>query len=198
MPPFVAIPMLRAVLSPRAVVARQEPDAACAPPTFDEVYDAWAEFVYFSLRRLGVAPDHLADAVQDVFVVVHRKLPSRDGDLPWKTWLFRIAMNVAREHRRAHRRQGDPAALPDDLRTATPDPHACAEQSEAVRALDRVLDALDEDHRAVFILMELEQCTAPEVAAALAIPVNTVYSRLRAARTRFDAAVAKLQRGGAR
>lgn len=198
MPPFVAIPLLRAALSPRAVVAREEPAAMPTSMTFDEVYDAWAEFVYFSLRRLGVAPDHLADAVQDVFVVVHRRLPAQNADLPWKTWLFRIAMNVAREHRRAHRRVGGAEALPDDLRAPTPDPHDCAEQSEAVRALDRVLEALDDDHRAVFILVELEQCTAPEVAAALAIPVNTVYSRLRNARARFDAAVAKLQRGGAR
>ena len=68
---------------------------------------------------------------------------------------------------------------------AAPGPHEIATQAEAVRLVDQLLEALDDEKREVFVLAELEQMTAPEIAAALAIPVNTVYSRLRMAREEF-------------
>jgi len=62
-------------------------------------------------------------------------------------------------------------------------------RAEEVRLLHRILDRLDDDKRAVFVLAELEQMTAPEIAEALSVNLNTVYSRLRAARAAFEDAL---------
>ena len=62
-------------------------------------------------------------------------------------------------------------------------------EREAVRTLHTILDELDDEKREVFVLAELEQMTVPEIADAVEANVNTVYSRLRAARREFDQAV---------
>jgi RNA polymerase sigma-70 factor (ECF subfamily) len=72
-------------------------------------------------------------------------------------------------------------------------PHEAAVRSEGVKLLDAVLGELDEDLREVFVLSELEQMSAPEVALALSLNVNTVYSRLRTARASFEAALKRLR-----
>ena len=78
------------------------------------------------------------------------------------------------------------------------DPHALdpleqAARSEAVAFLDAQLVALDADKRAVFILGELEGMSCPEIAEAVGANVNTVMSRLKAARAHFEAAVRRHQ-----
>ena len=159
---------------------------------FDDVYETHFAFVWRTLRRLGVPESAADDAVQDVFVVVHRRLADFEGRSSLRTWLFGIAARVASDHRRALRRKGGlheevSAELPD----ASPGPHESAARSEAVRRLEQVLDLLDDDRRAVFVLADLEQLTAPEIAAALGVNVNTVYTRLRAARDDFNRALAR-------
>lgn len=171
--------------------------AAPGPPSaieFDAVYEAWFPFVWRSLRRLGVAPSNVDDATQDVFLVAHRRLGDFEGRSSIKTWLFGIALRVARDHRRLVRRKGGHEALPDTVRDAGPSPHDAMERAEAARLLESLLDALDEDRRAVFVLAELEQMSAPEMSEALGVPLNTVYSRLRAARADFEKALARHQR----
>jgi RNA polymerase sigma-70 factor (ECF subfamily) len=160
-------------------------------PSFEAVYDEWFEFVWRSVRRLGVADASLDDAVQDVFVVVHRQLPAFEGRSSMKTWLFGIALRVARDHHRAARRKGGLLPLTANVADAAAGPYEQAVTSEAVRELDRLLAELDEDKRVVFILAELEQMTAPEIAEAVGINVNTAYSRMRAARLAFEAALAR-------
>lgn len=197
--------MLAALLEspalPLIAAPAQEPASERCDPNpleFDAVYEAHFDFVWRSLRRLGVREAALDDAAQDVFVVVHRRLREFAGRSSLKTWLFGIALRVARHHRRtAARRDAD--ALPDSVADLhSPTPHECAAQAEAVRVLHALLDQLDDDRRAVFVMMELEQMSAPEVTEALGIPLNTVYSRLRLARRDFEAALARHHARGRR
>lgn len=159
-------------------------------PDFDAIYGAHFDFVWRSLRRLGVPEASVDDALQDVFVVVHRRFADFDGASP-RAWLFRIAINVVREHRRTYQRKGRHEPLPESVADGAPGPHEELARAEALRLVDRLLDALDDDRRAVFVLAEYEGMTAPEMAAALGVNVNTVSSRLRAARRDFEAALAR-------
>ncbi len=160
-------------------------------PSFAEVYDEYFDFVYRSVRRLGVADSTADDAVQDVFVVVHRRLEQFEGRSSLKTWLFGIAIRVVKDHRRRARRKDQPT---EPLRESLVDahegcPHQAAQKAEAVRLLHEILDTMDDDKRAIFVLAELEQMSAPEIAEALDVKLNTVYSRLRAARAMFEMGV---------
>jgi RNA polymerase sigma-70 factor (ECF subfamily) len=167
--------------------------AAAPAPCFDDVYREHFGFVWRSARRLGVADASLDDVVQEVFVVVHRRLATFEGRSSVRTWLFGITLRVARDHRRsaARRRDGhEVAADPDTL--ATPGgPAESAERAEAVRLLHALLDELDDERREVFVMSELEQLPMPEIAEALGINVNTAYARLRTARQAFEAALAR-------
>lgn len=174
-----------------------------ALPCFAEIYEQGFPFVWRSLRSMGVPEQALRDAAQDVFLVVHRRLDTFNGTSAIKTWLFGITLRVARDHRRAARRKAAHSAPPppfaserDPLDAAVahqPSPVEQLEAAEASRVLLRLLDELDEDRRAVFVLTELEQMSAPQIAEALGLNVNTVYGRLRAARQEFNAALERHQ-----
>jgi RNA polymerase sigma-70 factor (ECF subfamily) len=164
---------------------------------FEEVYGAHFAFVWRSARRLGVDPSAVDDVVQEVFLVVHRRIDDFEDRSSIKTWLFGILLRVVRQHRRTLRRKpaqlGGAAAMDTDVDavgdTQTRGPHEQLAEREATRMLHTILDELDDDKRAVFVLAELEQMTVPEIADAVEANVNTVYSRLRAARREFEQAV---------
>jgi RNA polymerase sigma-70 factor (ECF subfamily) len=170
-------------------ILRAEP---AVTPSFEAVYEEHFAFVWRSLRRLGVPDRSLDDGAQDVFIVVHRRLGDFEGRSSLRSWLFAIARRVAHDHRRRIGRKERTEELPEavaDPRGATPAHDA--ERAEAVRVLHEILGGLDDDKREVFVLAELEQMTVPEIADAIGANVNTVYSRLRAARQGFEAAVAR-------
>ena len=155
-------------------------------PSFHAVYTEFFRAMWRTLRRLGVQHAQLDDAVQDVFLVVHRRLPEFDGR-SLRGWLYAIAVRVASDHRRgAAQRRTVP--LPETLVDPRPDPARASELEEEVRLLHELLGELDEPKRTVFVLGELEELSVPEIAEALAENLNTVSSRLRTARTRFDEA----------
>lgn len=158
---------------------------------FDAVYAAHFPFVWRCLQSLGVPPSGLDDAVQDVFLVVHRQLRHFEGKSSLRTWLYGIARKVAFNHRRRLQRKGHTEAL--DEQAASPDggPHDRAQDSQAAQFVREFLERLPEQRREVFLLAAVEQWSAPEVAEALNVPLNTVYSRLRVAREEFKAALAK-------
>ena len=161
-----------------------------AAPGFSEVYEHHFDFVWRSLRRLGVQASALDDAVQEVFLVVHRRLPEFEGRSSLKTWLFGIALRVAQRIARTQARH--PATeLPETTTLGSTDstPQDEAARREAIALLYSILDELDPDKRAVFVMVELEQLSAPEIAEELGTPLNTVYSRLRAARREFEASL---------
>jgi RNA polymerase sigma-70 factor (ECF subfamily) len=145
------------------------------------------DFVFRSLRRLGVLPGQLDDAVQDVFVVALRRGGEFEGRSSYRTWLFGIAQNVARDYRRRELRARSHESAYEEARAPAPSPFEQVTSQEALRIIDEFLRGLDEDKRAVFIMAELEQIPVPEIARAVSANVNTVYSRLRAARQAFTA-----------
>lgn len=162
------------------------------PRDFVELYRTHFAFVWRSLRRLGVDEHSLDDAAQEVFLTAHRRLPEFEGRSSVKTWLFGILLNTARHHRRSRARR--PAHEPLDEaapHAGGPTPHEAAVRAQAVAVLHTFLDGLNDELRAVFVMSELEQMTAPEVAAATGVNVNTVFSRIRAARSQFEQMVAR-------
>ncbi len=176
-----------------AAAAKVTPLRAVGPAlTFESVYEAHADFAWRSLTRLGVRPEALEDAAQELFLVVHRRLPEFEGRSSLKTWLFAIALRVARRHARDQRRH--PSGASDDDAPALDhghSPHESAQRSEAVRLLYTLLEELPHEQREVFVMAELEELPAPQIAELSEVPVNTVYSRLRSARAAFDAGLAR-------
>jgi RNA polymerase sigma-70 factor, ECF subfamily len=155
--------------------------SASASICFDEVYERYFEFVWRSLRMLGVAHASLDDAVQDVFGAVSRQLSRFEGRSSLRTWIYGIAQYTAANHRRSIRRKNGPLEpLHGGLQSAEPSPDAHAEARQLADVIHGFCDELDEGRRTVFVLGLLEEVPAAEIAELLAIPVNTVYSRKRA------------------
>lgn len=166
---------------------------------FDAVYEDLVEFVWRTVRRMGVRAADADDVVQDVFVIVHRRLAEFEGRAQLKTWVFKILVHEVRHYWRTHQRKpgdraGENATL---LQTLLADhesgPAASLERVEALRVLDRLLAGLDEDKREVFVLAEIEQMTAAEIGEIVDANANTVASRLRAARQDFERALARFR-----
>ena len=186
-------------MAQRSVIPQEprEPLPAMLPAlTFAEIFDGYFVFVWRTARRLGVPESHLDDVVQETFVVAYRRRLDFEGRSSLKTWLYGIAFNVVRAYRRELGTKY-PAALnaeradPELLTDGADGPQESAAKREAARFVDRFLRQLNEDQRDVFVLAELEELTAPEIATVLAAPLNTVYSRLRLARAEFGKAVAR-------
>lgn len=158
------------------------------PAGFDALYSQHFDFVCRSLRLLGVASDGIEDAAQDVFGVVSRRLAEFVPNAAVRTWLFAIVQRVAANHRRAWRRKQSPLEpLCEPLATRDPGPDAHAEAAQAAELIARFAEGLDDGHRAVLILALIERAPAREVAAALGIPLFTVYSRIRSVRSKLEA-----------
>jgi RNA polymerase sigma-70 factor, ECF subfamily len=160
---------------------RPLPGADDAPRPLDlvELYDAHAARVWRTALALGVERADLDDAVQDVFMVLHRRADDFAGRSSVTTWIYGITRRVAADYRRRARRA--PRAGVAHLETAGA---PCAEHArqEASQELLALVAQLPVEQREVFVLIELEGMTAPEVASLLGAPVNTVSSRLRLAR----------------
>ena len=168
-------------------------DASAAEATaelrFDDLYETHVDLVWRSLRRLGVPDASLEDAVQDVFIVVHRRLAEFEGRSSLRTWIFGILFRVASDHRRLVRRKGEHEPLDAAIADARPLPDTALEMRESLRALDAALQRIDPLRRAVLIMADIEGMTAPEIAEALDIKLNTVYSRLRVGRQELELAL---------
>jgi len=159
-------------------------------PAFPGLYRQHAGMVRRALRQLGVPPGSLDDAVQDVFVVLHRRIDDFERDRSLTNWLWGIARGVASGYRRSQRRRDRlHAVLPAPEGPSRPERGVARQQAAAI--LDDFLGSLDDDKCAVFVLSEVEGRRGPEIAELLDVNVNTVYARLRAARKRFDAAMAR-------
>jgi RNA polymerase sigma-70 factor, ECF subfamily len=162
-------------------------------PPFEIVYERYFDFVWSMVRRFGIGREVTKDVVQEVFVVVHSKLHTLERPESLRSWLYSIVRRTASDHRRKRSEQPADSEMATELLadTRSRSPADLAEQNAEVRRLWALLDQLDPIKREVFIMAELEQFTCPEIAEALGIPVNTVYSRLRAAREAFEAAMVR-------
>jgi len=153
-------------------------------------------YIYRVLRRLGVDESDVPDVCQEVFVVVHRRDADFEGRSSVRTWLYGIAARVASEQRRRVRRRRELVTdvPPELLAEGAPDEATLMRQARDL--LDGILETLDDDKRAVFVLYEIEELSMAEVAAALECPLQTAYSRLHAARALVEAGIRRVRGGG--
>jgi RNA polymerase sigma-70 factor (ECF subfamily) len=164
------------------------------PAAFPALFRAHAPFVWRVLRRYGVASADLEDACQEVFMVVHRRLPEFEGRSSLRTWIYEIARRSALSQRRSHDRQpllaGDLLTLPD---LANAGPEQRLERERALHWLESALAQLPEDKREAFVLYELEEMTLAEVSAAQGCAINTVHYRVTSARDHIRAYTERAQ-----
>lgn len=170
-----------------------QPSAVGWRPSFRSIYEAEFDYVWQTLRRLGVRPSDVEDVAHDVFVTVHRKLDDYDAFRPLRPWLFGIAFRVASDYRRTSRFKREVFDSEPERQDTAPIADMQFEAKEAHRLVMAALETINLDQRAVFILHELDGQTIPEVASALGEPLNTIYSRLRLARKAFVTAVTRMQ-----
>jgi RNA polymerase sigma-70 factor (ECF subfamily) len=189
---MVAEALGRRVVRAEPGSAADERVSAAEQPELSAVYEAHFRYVWRCLRSLGVHDAHLEDALQDTFMVVQRRLGEFDGSAQLRTWLYAIALRIARKYRERLRRE--PTSL-DAARESQPEltlhatGEAAALHSERLALARAALETLSDDQREVFVLARVEQMSAPEISNVVGIPLNTVYSRLRAARLAFEAEV---------
>ncbi len=153
-----------------------------------------AAFVFRVLKHLGVAEQQLDDMSQEVFVIALRQLAHFEGRSSLRTWIFGICRNVARRARLEGRLLADlaTAQLADAIEPARQDHELWLKQAHA-RLLEALAE-LDEEQRSVFVLFELEELPMEDIAASLAAPLTTCYSRLYAARRRIETAMRRGER----
>ena len=152
------------------------------------------DFIWRLLARLNVSGPEVDDAAQQVFMVLvsRERLTIKVGSE--RAFLYGVALRVAKEFRRRAQNQLNHVS-PDaeNLVDRAPDLEAVAEQRQARRQLDRILESMPENLKEAFILFELEDMTVPQIAELLGIPTGTVASRLRRARALFQKCVADLR-----
>jgi RNA polymerase sigma-70 factor, ECF subfamily len=159
---------------------------------FDTVYEENFAFAWRTARALGVSPALIDDAVQEVFIVVHRRLCDYRPEASVRSWLFGVVRRVAKDFRRSDKRRGLSVEVTDEhLGSAHGDPYVVATRNQALRLVEEFAETLDDERRALFVLSELEQMPTPEVASALDLNINTVYSRLKALRQNLSMFVAE-------
>jgi RNA polymerase sigma-70 factor (ECF subfamily) len=172
--------------SPQLVgVSEPERPSGTELATFDDVYARELDYVWRTLGRLGVPSADLADATHDVFFVVFQRWADFDATRPVRPWLFGIARRVAAAVRRR-----EPVAESVEVPVGGGRRDARDDERDLLWI---ALAGLDEDRRVVVILHDLEGHTSAAIAEMLAVPVNTVSSRLRLARADLVAAVRRLQ-----
>ncbi len=173
----------------------RESSAPFAVADFEVIYQQYFDFVWSSTKRLGVDEGSMDDVVQEVFIVVHSRLHTVQQPESLRSWIYGIVRRTVSGYRRSNRakraRDSQLAAEQATLGRAAASPQDHAEQAGDVALLTQLLAGLDDSKREVFELVEIEEMSVPEVAAALEIPLNTAYSRLRTARQEFEEALAR-------
>ncbi len=168
---------------------------ATEPLDLRSVYAAHGDFVWVCLQRMGIRRADLPDVHQEVFIIVHNKLSTYDGRAPIRSWLYGICRGKAASFRRRawFRREETTDAVDeygDESRDV--DPEAALELLRKKALVRNILDKLDVDKRAVFVMFEIEGLSCENIASMVGVPVGTVYSRLHGARKEFEKAAKKL------
>jgi RNA polymerase sigma-70 factor (ECF subfamily) len=166
---------------------------AARAPSFRELFTTQFEYVWNSLRRLGIPERDLEDLTHDVFMHVYRRQGDYEPTRPLRPWLFGFAFRLASEYRRLSRNRCE--LLEAAQEPSDPAPSALDQlvQAESLGLARAALQSLDLERRAVFILHEIDGTSVPDIASALSIPLNTAYSRLRSARDRFQRSLERLR-----
>lgn len=164
---------------------------------FSQFYDRWFEHVSRLVSLLGGPQADREDILQEVFLVVRRRLASFDGVNP-SAWLYQITRRQVRDFRNrawvkhifTRRRDEEPDALAADMGH----PERTFETKQKHRALGAILAKMNADRRAAFVLFEIDGLSGEEIAAIQGVPLNTVWTRLRTARKEFLELAAKFRR----
>ena len=153
-----------------------------------ELFRDHGRFVANFLWKLGVSAQDIDDLVQEVFVVAHKRGGFVEREARPTTWLAEIAVRVASTRRRTLGRAPRRVDMEDasELPANHASPSDAAEASQGLNRVQRALDSMDMNHRAVFILYELEGESCEQIAETLGVPVGTVFSRLHTARKNFQ------------
>ena len=160
---------------------------------FRELFREHAPFVWRVLARHGIAESDLPDLCQEVFVVVHRKLPEFEGRSTLRTWLYGIAVRAAAGHRRRFSvRLERPTDAPPTLTDARTPEHSLG-ATRALSVLDAALSRVSAEQREAFVLFELEEMSLSEVARAQACAQATAFSRVKVARSALEAHLKRLE-----
>lgn len=149
-------------------------------PTITELFRAHAPYIVRVLRRLGVSESDVEDLCQEVFVTAHRRLDDFEGRSSARTWLYGIAVRTAANHRRRAYLKYE-HGTPKERAVRAPQDEAL-DSRRLLGLLDEILEGLEDRKREVFVLYEIEQLSMPQVAEALGCPLQTAYSRHRAAK----------------
>ena len=163
-----------------------------------DLFKQYARFVASFLIRMGVPRADLDDVMQEVFLVAHRMGGYTPGPAKPTTYLANIAFRAATTHRRKGKVRSFVYANDELVGAAageTADPERAADNQRRLELLQRCLDTLDDDKRAIFVMAEIHGETVVAIASGLGIPVDTAYSRLRAARKLFREAAKSLTEG---
>ena len=164
--------------------------------TADDVYRAHAAAVSRWVARLSGRDVEVEDIVQEVFLVVHKRLPTFRGESSLTTWLYAIVVRVVSDRRQARRwrrwfglrraRDGATAAELENVHAAGRSPLELLEGAEAQRIVYRILDGLSEAHRTILILFEMQGLSGQEIAAITGTTPENVWLRLHRARKQFS------------
>jgi RNA polymerase sigma-70 factor, ECF subfamily len=173
-----------------------DPDPVDVPDdgTFRAVFEREFDYVWTSLRRLGVHDGDLEDVAQDVFMKVHRRFHDYDQSRPIRPWLFAFAARCAADWRRQTRHRVEVLGTRGEPVAATSGADSALSTAEDADLVARALESVDVERRDVFILYEFDECPMKEIVRSLRIPLFTGYSRLRLARKEFAEAVRRLRR----
>ena len=145
--------------------------------------------LHHTLKCVLGSPDDASEVLQDALVQAYTKLSTFRGSSQFYTWLYRIALNLASWHQRRHRRRSRDRSV-DELKMNTAlepvDPRELPDQElvrmERARIVHAALLQLNEEHRQILVLREMEDCPYESIAEILNLPVGTVRSRIFRAR----------------
>ncbi|MDP1823996.1 MAG: RNA polymerase sigma factor [Archangium sp.] len=163
----------------RVLHMQKPPDSA----DFGALYAEHFRAVWRTLQRLGVHPGSVDDATQEVFVTAWRRWDDFEGRSSERTWLLGIAIRVASDTRRKQRPTEE---VSPELQMSGPGPDTMAASKEVSQRVEQLLGKLEPERREVLLLVDLEGYSVPEVATATGVNLNTLYTRLRAARQQFE------------
>jgi RNA polymerase sigma-70 factor (ECF subfamily) len=181
--------------SATSAASATQPQSRADVLTFEGIYSQYFDFTWRVLRNLAGNSRGVDDAAQELWTVVHRRLGDFEQRSSVRTWLFGIAVNVARNQRRAESKHQAIELLPEVVPSAGGDPEAARAASETWRSLTRFLVALDEQDRAIFVSSVIEDLSAKETAEAIGVGVMIVYQRVRTLRRLAKAWLEHHERG---
>jgi RNA polymerase sigma-70 factor (ECF subfamily) len=168
-----------------------------------DVIERHYDFVWRTLQYLGMSEANAEDGAQQVMCVLARRIVEIEPGAE-TSFLFSTAVRVAAENRRNARRRPPAFDVVDveALVAEAPSADELVDRRRAREVLGKVLEAIPEDLRIVFVLFEIEELTSPTIAEMIGVPLGTVASRQRRAREEFQAIVSRMRaaerRGGQR